>query len=198
MNLFEIIITSVAVVFHFLFPLWVGIHAWRKNHKTLAIVIYVSFLVPFLPVLIALTGFFIAKPYKLDLDYISNPVRYIGCGTAFYGASKRQNDGSFISTVWFTFLYIPLLPIQSYRVSRGGSRSSFQGYIISESTNFSVFESPGLFFPQVIRMYLFMVLYFFIIGFIFFNQKDADTGFTFLMTVTIPYLILGYFLFRAK
>lgn len=40
-----------------------------------------------------------------------------GCGTMFLGKSNfNPKDGSYETTEWFTVLYIPILPLITYRV----------------------------------------------------------------------------------
>jgi hypothetical protein len=39
-----------------------------------------------------------------------------GCGTKYYGRRDQESDGSYITTEWIVFLFLPLIPIGSYRV----------------------------------------------------------------------------------
>ena len=39
-----------------------------------------------------------------------------GIGTTFYGQRDFQPDGSYLTTEWLVFLYVPLIPIRSLRV----------------------------------------------------------------------------------
>ena len=39
-----------------------------------------------------------------------------GIGSRLFGKSDIRQDGSYISTEWFTFFFIPIFPICSYRV----------------------------------------------------------------------------------
>jgi len=51
------------------------------------------------------------------------PSHVNGIGTIYYGASDRQPDRSFVTTEWFTLLYVPLIPLHSWRVRyRGETR----------------------------------------------------------------------------
>ena len=39
-----------------------------------------------------------------------------GFGTMYYGKANPQPDGSVVRTEWITALYVPLVPLGSYRV----------------------------------------------------------------------------------
>lgn len=41
-----------------------------------------------------------------------------GIGATFYGKKDMRDDGSYITTKWFIFLYIPVIPLRSYRVKK--------------------------------------------------------------------------------
>lgn len=40
-----------------------------------------------------------------------------GCGTRWYGKSMEADDGSYLVTEWLTFLWIPLIPLGTRRVT---------------------------------------------------------------------------------
>jgi hypothetical protein len=44
------------------------------------------------------------------------PYTINGCGTKYYGRRDQESDGSYITTEWIVFLFLPLMPIGSYRV----------------------------------------------------------------------------------
>jgi len=50
------------------------------------------------------------------------PFRFNGFGTAYYGKRDLANDGSYVTTVWVTALWIPLVPLGSYRVLPVGNQ----------------------------------------------------------------------------
>ncbi|HXU81898.1 MAG TPA: hypothetical protein VN914_10910, partial [Polyangia bacterium] len=53
-----------------------------------------------------------------------------GIGTMLYGQSERDPDGTFIATLFFTFLFVPLVPISQYLVRPlGGRKWSFFGKV---------------------------------------------------------------------
>jgi hypothetical protein len=80
----------------------------------------------------------------------------IGCGTHFYGHTDKREDQSYITTNWVTVFYVPIVPLQSYRVVRQDSTFSNQGYVISSSTRYGVLGSGGLSVFQVVSVYLSM------------------------------------------
>jgi len=77
-----------------------------------------------------------------------------GIGTTFYGQRDFRADGSFITTEWFVFVFVPIIPFRSLRVRyQGASGSVFyskKSYLICEKT-----------FPnwkQVLCVYSFVIL----------------------------------------
>ena len=67
------------------------------------------------------------------------PYTLNGCGTKYYGRRDLKADGSYITTEWIVFVYIPLIPIGSFRVQPTG-KSSF--YIIGSSSEYLVQRVP--------------------------------------------------------
>ncbi|MEL7051930.1 MAG: hypothetical protein AAGM45_09095 [Cyanobacteria bacterium J06588_5] len=49
------------------------------------------------------------------------PFTYKGIGTTYYGKRDVAEDGSYITTEWVVFVYLPILPLRSYRVRPAGS-----------------------------------------------------------------------------
>ncbi|HAF28652.1 MAG TPA: hypothetical protein DCG75_06350 [Bacteroidales bacterium] len=201
----ENLLTTILVLLYFLFPIWVAIHANRKGRKTLAIIIGISFLIPFAPLGIAVVAFFLVKPYDPNWDYIPNPSNFAGCGTCFYSATKKQADSSFITTQWFTIFYIPILPIQSYRVIKGAESSKFGGVYITSTSNYIILEKLKLERSHLIRAYVFVLSFIIIIASIFSGISSSGNSDQFaqmassaIMGMLVVYAIIGYFLFRAK
>src|SRR5271155_5029592 len=60
------------------------------------------------------------------------PFTFNGCGTRYYGSRETGPDGSFVTTEWITFVYLPLFPIRSMRVLPQG-----------KGTNLVVFHSQA-------------------------------------------------------
>jgi hypothetical protein len=44
------------------------------------------------------------------------PYAFNGCGTRYYGKQDKADDGSYVTTEWITFVYVPLIPLRSFRV----------------------------------------------------------------------------------
>ena len=78
------------------------------------------------------------------------PFSLNGCGTRYYGRRYEAPAGSYVTTEWLCFVYIPLVPIASYRVLpvTGG-----YNYIVSRSQNFLASKVP-LCKEQVGKVYL--------------------------------------------
>jgi len=39
-----------------------------------------------------------------------------GCGTRYYGGRDQAEDGSYVTTLWASFVWLPIVPLASYRV----------------------------------------------------------------------------------
>ena len=68
-----------------------------------------------------------------------------GIGTTLYGR-EEQDDGSYFTTEWITFFWIPLLPIGSYHVLDWDSNSPFR-------TNYEMRKIPFK-WKQISKIYL--------------------------------------------
>jgi hypothetical protein len=75
-----------------------------------------------------------------------------GIGTTYYGACDFDSDGSYVTTQWFTFIYVPILPLHSVRLREGETRSVFMG---SQTSLEGVSRVP-LNTRQVLRVYAFV------------------------------------------
>lgn len=55
-----------------------------------------------------------------------------GVGTTLYGHADEWPDGTFVKTKWVIFLFLPLLPVASYRVAPvADAHSCMQKYRLS-------------------------------------------------------------------
>jgi len=77
------------------------------------------------------------------------PFTYNGIGTKYYGKREPGPDGSYITTEWITLVYIPLVPISSYRVCPVGKSTNA---IIYNSRQFQVKKIPFN-WPQIRNVY---------------------------------------------
>ena len=73
----------------------------------------------------ALVGMFIvvfaiivAASCNRDAELAAKFTSINGIGSMVYGKSDVHDDGSYVTTEWFTFFFVPILPICSYRVVR--------------------------------------------------------------------------------
>lgn len=81
------------------------------------------------------------------------PYSVNGFGTKFYGEADHHPDGSFIATKWITVAYLPVIPVGSFRLIRSGNPyQSDIGY-----AEFGVLEDLPIFWPQVFRIYTFLL-----------------------------------------
>ncbi|MFZ6755697.1 hypothetical protein ACO0K9_00630 [Undibacterium sp. Ji50W] len=70
-----------------------------------------------------------------------------GIGTTFYGKCKFNADDSFITTKWVVLVFIPIVPLASYR------------FIEESSSSFEVVDADiPLEIMQVLRTWLFVAL----------------------------------------
>lgn len=67
------------------------------------------------------------------------PFTMRGCGTKFYGKRDNGPDGSYVTTEWITLVYLPLIPLRSFRVRPTGKGTNA---IIYNSQEFSVQKVP--------------------------------------------------------
>jgi hypothetical protein len=161
--------------------------------------------IPFVSVPAALIAFFAYKLYKPNLDVSPNLTSFSGCGSAFCGATDRQDDGTFITTQWLRFFFIPLVPIQSYRVSYGGRSSSFQGVVITETKQYHIKQHLKLNMVHVSKTYGLIVSFFLVIltlmTFMINGQSQATLsplGIGMLSAILVVYLIIGYRTLKAR
>ena len=56
------------------------------------------------------------------------PYSLNGCGTRYYGSRDKSPDGSYVTTMWVTFVFVPVIPLRSYRVRPTGKGSNYVVY----------------------------------------------------------------------
>jgi hypothetical protein len=78
------------------------------------------------------------------------PHSFNGFGTTYYGKRHAAGDGSYVTTLWITALYVPLLPLRSYRVLPVGEGTNL---VVHRSQNYRVVRVP-LCWAQVRNVYL--------------------------------------------
>jgi len=78
------------------------------------------------------------------------PFTFNGFGTKFYGNRDVAEDGSYVTTEWITALYVPLVPLRSYRVRLVGQGTNV---VVHRSQSYQTVRVP-LCWPQVRNVYL--------------------------------------------
>lgn len=131
------------------FPIFAAHRAYENGHPCWAVATLISIMIMCGPI-VGLIAFRI-KP--TDEAGPSSPGSICGIGTIYFGATDRQSDDSIVTTKWFTFFGLPLIPLSSYRVNYLGEESSWSGAVISSSTNYGNVRSVPLNTRQVLRIY---------------------------------------------
>ena len=86
------------------------------------------------------------ESFKLDTSQIGS---WNGIGWALYGKDEIALDGSYVTTKWFIFFLLPLIPLGSYRVLAGESEPTALGVTTSYHMN-----KVALNLKQVFKTYL--------------------------------------------
>jgi hypothetical protein len=72
-----------------------------------------------------------------------------GIGTKLYGSTDNSSDGSYVTTKWFVFVYLPVVPLESYRVVKEKSTT----LVVYSTQKYKTINVP-LHKKQVARTYL--------------------------------------------
>lgn len=97
------------------------------------------------------------------------PYALNGFGTRYYGSREAAEDGSYITTLWVTALFVPLVPIGSYRVLPVGKGTN---WIVHSSQNYMTRKVP-LCWEQIWHVYMVGAPLLFILGgLIWASEKD--------------------------
>jgi hypothetical protein len=97
------------------------------------------------------------------------PYTFNGCGTRYYGNQDKANDGSYVTPEWITFVYLPLIPLRSFRVLPVGRGTN---YVIRSSQTYQALRVT-LRWSQVRNVYLFIApIVLLIFYFIYFNNRQ--------------------------
>ncbi|HZP64319.1 MAG TPA: hypothetical protein VFB28_12965 [Terriglobales bacterium] len=78
------------------------------------------------------------------------PYTLNGFGTRYYGSRDLAEDGSYITTLWVTALYVPLLPLGSYRVLPVGNG---RNWIVHSSQSYMT-RKVALCWEQIWHVYM--------------------------------------------
>ena len=74
-----------------------------------------------------------------------------GFGTIYYGNCEKTSDGSYVTTEWLVILFLPILPLGSYRVRPVDEGSRFS--LVSFRGNYWA-RKIALKWGQILRTYL--------------------------------------------
>jgi len=140
------------------FPIFAAHRAYENGHPYWAVATLISIMIMCGPI-VGLIAFRI-KP--TDEAGSSIPGSICGIGTMYFDVTDRQSDDSIVTTKWFTFIALPLLPLGSYRVNYLGKESSWSGAVISSGTYYGNVRSVPLNTRQVLRIYSILASPFFI------------------------------------
>lgn len=96
------------------------------------------------------------------------PFTFNGCGTRYYGNRDTGPDGSYVTTEWITFVYLPLFPIRSMRVLPQGKSTNV---IVYHSQQYQTGKVP-LSWIQVRNVYIFALPI--LAAILYFNRADIE------------------------
>lgn len=109
-----------------------------------------SFIFGFLGLVFILIGLLVASRSPL-LGFGKDMRTINGIGTTLYGKSDFDpTDKSYISTKWYVFLGLPIIPLRSYRVTlKGDTKTVFFG----TNTDYQMLDVP-IKISQIIKTYI--------------------------------------------
>ena len=81
---------------------------------------------------------------------------YNGFGTTLYGERDYLPDGSYITTKWIVFMWVPLIPIRSLRVKWKGMDTTGGGVSEITTEEYIVYSTQRPSLKQVLSVYMFL------------------------------------------
>ncbi|MFA6554277.1 MAG: hypothetical protein WCS89_02100 [Candidatus Paceibacterota bacterium] len=113
-----------------------------------------------------------------------------GIGTIYYGASNKKPDGSYVATEWFIIFFLPIIPLDSYRLWEGKTDRFFLGFYNSSKTQYQK-QKVNLDRAHVFKTYFYLYLAIpFILFQIFTGASDPK-----ILLFTIPISLVGLIIF---
>jgi hypothetical protein len=76
-----------------------------------------------------------------------------GFGTTYYGQRDFRADGSYVTTEWVILLFVPVLPLRSFRVIAGPEIGDYYYVYSSRSKSYIIVERLPLVREQVLSVY---------------------------------------------
>lgn len=77
-----------------------------------------------------------------------------GIGTSYYGQSKFEQDGSYVTTKWFILGFLPIIPMASARVNYVGTSGI---PFFSRTSSFELVEELPIDWLQVLKTWLYTI-----------------------------------------
>ena len=108
-----------------------------------------------------------------------------GFGTTFYGKAAREPDGSFITTKWLIFSYLPIIPLASMRLRYASQDEGF----FSTGTNYHVIMDYPLDILQVIRTWAYVALLFTVMLRLEPESKSHSDLWRLVATILLPHVL---------
>ena len=113
-------------------------------------------------------------------------------GTTYYGKRDLQPDGSYVTTEWVVFLFVPLIPLRSRRLIRDPGQDV--NAVLVTSQGYLVLERIPLHVNQVLSTYLLLAS---LVGLEFaayglskvFNLNTPNNPVTLFLLYTAPFYI---------
>lgn len=87
--------------------------------------------------------------------YVSQSIN--GFGTGIYGKRDFYADGSFLTTKWIIFFWLPIIPLRSMRLLPLGPRRASGSFGVGWSTEYAVFTETRPNSKQVLFVYGFLL-----------------------------------------
>jgi hypothetical protein len=110
-----------------------------------------------------------------------------GIGTTFYGQRDFRADGSFITTEWFVFVFVPIIPFRSLRVRYQGT----SGAVFYSKKSYLVCEKTFPNWKQVLCVYSFAIFTVAWIVFIFYAYTYSAKDLNYFLGLVLLYSFLG-------
>lgn len=98
------------------------------------------------------------------------PFMFNGCGTSYYGRRDEGTDGSCITTLWITFVWVPLLPLRTYRVLPTGK--GFNALVFANSEYLS--QKAPFNWTQIRNVYLLALPFLAGLGYFAYNDLHHE------------------------
>jgi hypothetical protein len=104
-----------------------------------------------------------------------------GIGTTYYGERDFLEDGSYLTTRWFVFLGVPIIPLRSLRVRYLGPGNPRFRIGLSWSETYTVYGETSVNWKQVACVYsfaLFIILWFLSVSWLFLWALHGTIGYS--------------------